>query len=88
MILDYTNPGKLEAEYAYRKLTIDGREIQLAFFIDTERGIVKSYDVMGDNIAHHESEHLPWPDGVDFNDDRVAFVIITGNVDILEGNKS
>lgn len=51
MILNYRNIGELEKEYAYGKCFVDGVEIKRVFYIDTEAGLVRTYDI-GDERYH------------------------------------
>lgn len=55
---NYDNQGELEREYAHGKVLVDGREIKQVFYVDTEAGFVRSYDVLGDNKAHATCECL------------------------------
>jgi hypothetical protein len=50
MILDYSGHPKRakERRFAGATVTVDGVQINQVFFVDTRRGIVKTYDVKGD----------------------------------------
>lgn len=79
MILDYRNYGDLERQYNHGKVLVDGQEIRQVFYVDTERGFVRTYDVLGDAKPHatrerfdpeviaraREGETEPWDQPID-----------------------
>jgi len=44
---------------------VDGKEIDKPWYIDTDAGVVKSYDVLGDGQYHQPHERTEWPAGVE-----------------------
>ena len=51
MILDWKNGVGPIHEYQRGKVFVDGTEINRVFYVDTERGIVKTYDVLHNDAA-------------------------------------
>lgn len=49
MVLDFQNIGKLEREYTRGRCFVDGVEIYKPFYIDTEAGLVRTYDIGDDD---------------------------------------
>src|ERR1043166_8314606 len=43
------------------RIYVDGEEIHSVWFVDTRRGVVKSYDVLGDRQAYTEQSFLSLP---------------------------
>jgi hypothetical protein len=53
MILDFQRRIKPEQnEFIGGRVTVDGIEIRLVWYIDTDAGVVKTYDVFGDGKPH------------------------------------
>ena len=73
MILDWSQPGPNEEKMGGGKLLLDGREIKSVWYVDTEAGIVKSYEVFGEGkLAYYCDEdtiRMRFPDGVPENVD-------------------
>ena len=86
MIFDFSrNPlGLDEQEAIGMRLFLNGTEIKLCWFIDTEAGIVKTHDVLGDNRAHWSGEKLDWPEGTELDPNKAASLTLTGVVEIRE----
>jgi len=55
-IIDCNDGKNAASKYAGYRCFVDGVEIQKVYYVDTEAGIVKTYDVMGDGRSRHVSE--------------------------------
>jgi hypothetical protein len=70
---------------------VDGREIKQVWYADTEAGIVKTYDVLGDGKAHPGREFAPadFPGReVDAPLDGVLSETLRGKVELFAGVES
>lgn len=87
MILDYRNMGENERRYRNGKVLVDGEEVRLVFYVDTEAGIVKSYDVFGDARVHTcaEVEAATNPPARRLElADGICFKTLHGKVELIE----
>jgi hypothetical protein len=50
VIIDCRNPTPSTAER--QRVFVDGAEIRLVWYLDTELGLVRTYDVLGDGKPH------------------------------------
>ena len=76
MILDWRNRGELEKYYERGRCLVNGLEINSAWYIDTDAGVVKTYDAIGDGtIAHLAS---------DFDAEILAYISSIDGVEIDE----
>jgi len=81
MTLDFSNMSPLEEEYIGSKVFVDDIQIELAFYIDTENGLVRTYDVMKDGKPHWWGEQQ-WNEGVYGSSQSAAWIELQGRVRI------
>lgn len=82
MILDYNKYGPLEREYNSGNVLVDGRVIRAVFYVDTEAGFVRSYDVLGDGKAHSIHEDVTVEQPFELREGAVYFKTVRGVVEL------
>ncbi len=83
MILDFRNAGGNEWKHSGSRCTVNGNPVDLVFYVDTDSGLVKSYDVLGDRKVHTVREvGITLPEGAEIDDRGVMFKAVRGVVEI------
>jgi len=72
------DPPEVLSRYQGASVYVDGVKIELAWFIDTTNGIVKSYDVLNDG-RNWQSFHF-------YGDEAIQARIKSGEMEILPGD--
>jgi hypothetical protein len=89
LIIDFRSDDPKEKTLAYQHVGshcfLDGKEIQQAYYVDTDAGIAKSYDVLGDGKVHETYERSEWPEGVEEigHGSGIMSITLHGRVQIL-----
>lgn len=90
MILDYQNNpgGENEQRFKFGRCLVDGNKVGNCFYIDTEAGVVKGTDVLGDGRPHASDALMDNPDltndpSIILETHNVAYKIYHGKVELF-----
>ena len=84
MILDYQHIGWKELKYSGGKLTLNGGAIRSCFYVDTVKGLVRTYDVLGDGKTYPSSRLMPSDiPGLHLPPDGAAYLEMTGQIKVF-----